>query len=289
MTKFRPFLSEAKLLADSSSLIRQALTEDLGSRGDVTTRFFMPAKTRLKGRIVAKQAGVLCGVSIAANVFRRCAPGCKISVLLKDGRRVKPGQAVMTVSGGPGLLAAERTALNFLQHLSGIASLTELYVRMVHGLRPCIYDTRKTLPGYRALAKYAVLCGGGRNHRMGLHDAVLVKDNHWAARADLAAAASEARKRYPKMTIEIEAASMGQVRRALQARADIILLDNMSPARLKISIAHIRRMNPRTEIEISGGVNLKTVRALARLNPDRISIGRLTHSAPALDLSLEIE
>lgn len=195
----------------------------------------------------------------------------------------------MKVSGGAGLLAGERTALNFLQHLSGIASLTEQYVRRVRGLRPRIYDTRKTLPGYRALAKYAVLCGGGRNHRLGLHDAVLVKDNHWTARGNLVAAAAAARRRYPRLTIEIEATTMTQVQRALSASADIILLDNMSPPRLKIAIAHIRRQSPRTAIEISGGVHLGSVRALARLGADRISIGRITHSAPALDLSLEIE
>lgn len=270
----------------TEQLIQAALAEDLGKRGDVTSEFFVPPSIKLSGTIVAKEDGVVCGTKIAADTFKRL--GCRCTILVKDGSRVAPGRAVMKVSGGRALLTAERTALNFLQRLSGVASLTRVYVDKVKGTRAKIIDTRKTLPGWRALDKYAVKCGGGQNHRMGLYDAVLVKDNHWASGVDVVAQVKAARKKYPGIVIELEAADLAQVGRALFAKPDIILLDNMSPALLKKSIASIRKALPKCEIEISGGVTLKTVRALAKLGPDSISIGRLTHSAPALDLSLEV-
>ena len=273
---------------NTRDLIAAALKEDLGPRGDVTTEFFLPAKTRLTGRVVAKEKGVLCGTKIARDVFLSAARGCKVKILIPDGRRVRPGQTVMTVSGGRSLLTAERTALNFLQHLSGVATLTAAYADQVRGTRARILDTRKTLPGWRALDKYAVLCGGGKNHRMGLYDAVLLKDNHWSGGADIFAAVKMVRRRYPGMTVELEAADLAQVKRALAVRADIILLDNMGRPLLRRAVALIRKESPKTLIEISGGVSLATVRALALLGPDRISVGRITHSAPALDLSLEI-
>lgn len=269
-------------------LIRAALEEDLSRRGDLTTQEFLPAGLKLSGRIVSKAPGVLSGIEIAAAVFRKAAPGCSVRILKKDGARVRPGDAVMKVSGGRNLLTAERTALNFLQHLSGIATLTKEYADAVRGLRPRIYDTRKTLPGWRALEKYAVRCGGGFNHRMGLYDMVLLKDNHWNAGSDPKRKIEEFRRRWRGVEIMLEAASLSQVERALAARPELILLDNMGPALLRKAIALIRKRGPKVQIEISGGVNLKTVRGLARLGPDRISIGRLTHSAPALDLSLEI-
>jgi nicotinate-nucleotide pyrophosphorylase (carboxylating) len=269
------------------ALIREALAEDLGKRGDVTTKFFVPANKRLSGIIVAKQTGVICGTKIAAQVFKLL--GCHAQILAKDGSRVARGRAIMKVSGGRALLTAERTALNFLQRLSGVATLTREYADKIQGTRAKIYDTRKTLPGWRALDKYAVLCGGGRNHRMGLHDAVLVKDNHWASGVDVISQVAAVRKNLPRITVELEAADMAQIGRALFAKPDIILLDNMSVPMLRRAIASIRKALPKCEIEISGGVSLETVRALARLGPDRISIGRLTHSAPALDLSLEVE
>lgn len=269
-------------------LIKAALREDLSRRGDVTTREFLPAGLKLSGRIVSKAVGVICGVDIAKKVFRKAAPGSSVRILKKDGSRVRPGEVVMRVSGGRSLLTAERTALNFLQHLSGIATLTKEYVDKVHGLRPGIFDTRKTLPGWRDLEKYAVRCGGGFNHRMGLYDMVLLKDNHWNAGTNPTERIRQFRRRYRGVKIEIEAADLAQVRRALATRPELILLDNMGAPLLRRAIALIRREAPRTRIEISGGVDLKTVRSLARLGPDRISIGRLTHSAPALDLSLEI-
>ena len=272
----------------AKELIRAALREDLQSRGDVTTQFFVPKSARLRGAIIAKAAGVVCGGEVARQVFRSVSPSCRVAIKTRDGRAVKPGQVILEVSGGPGLLTAERTALNFLQHLSGVATLTARYVRETKGTRAKILDTRKTLPGWRELEKYAVRCGGGVNHRVGLYDAVLLKDNHWALNSDVGAAVARVRRRYPKMTVEIEAADMKQVERALEAGAGIVLLDNMPPALLRRAIHFIRRTRPLVRIEISGGVNLKNVRALARLGPDRISIGRITHSAPALDMSLEI-
>jgi nicotinate-nucleotide pyrophosphorylase (carboxylating) len=172
--------------------------------------------------------------------------------------------------------------------MSGVATLTALYSARLSGTRARVFDTRKTLPGWRALDKHAVRCGGGRNHRFGLYDAVLLKDNHWAGGRDVAAGVRQARRRYPGILVELEAADMEQVRRAAEAGADIVLLDNMTPARLREAIAWLRRRAPRVEIEVSGRVSLKTIRSIGKLGPDRISVGRVTHSAPALDLSLEI-
>lgn len=272
----------------AAQLIRQALEEDLHQRGDVTTDFFIPRSTRLSGRVVAKEDGVLCGVQIARAVFLKASPGCRVQILARDGARVKKGKVVMRVSGNRTLLSAERTALNFLQRLSGVATLTALYADKVRGTRAKIFDTRKTLPGWRVLDKYAVSCGGGSNHRMGLYDAVLLKDNHWSYGGDISRSVQALRKKYPKMVLEIEAADLRQTERALNLGADIILLDNMSLPLLRQALRLIRRRDPRTQIEISGGVSLANVRSLARLGADRISIGRITHSAPALDLSLEM-
>ena len=182
--------------SDYAPLMRMALSEDLGRAGDLTTQFFVPPKTRLQGRIVSREAGAVCGLKVAAAVFRACEPRAKIRLLLRDGTRVRPGRAVMAVSGGRGLLTAERTALNFLQRMSGVASLTRRYVDRVRGTRARILDTRKTLPGWRVLDKYAVACGGGVNHRMGLSDAVMVKDNHYLGRG-LETGARELRRRHP--------------------------------------------------------------------------------------------
>ena len=268
-------------------LLRVALREDLGPRGDLTTRLFVPPSARFQARIVSREAGVVCGLDIAAAVFKACDARARIRALARDGARVRPGQTVMTVAGGRGLLTAERTALNFIQHLSGVATLTREYADAARGTRARVLDTRKTLPGWRVLEKYAVACGGGTNHRMGLYDAVMVKDNHYMG-GRLDAGAAELRRRYPRVPLIIECDTSPQVTRALRLKPDVILLDNMSPARLRPEIRKLRRLAPRVKIEVSGGVTLKNLRSIAQLNPDRISIGRLTHSAPALGFGLDL-
>jgi nicotinate-nucleotide pyrophosphorylase (carboxylating) len=273
---------------NTTPLIRAALNEDLGSRGDVTTSLFVAPRARLKASVIARQNGIVCGTKIASEVFTRVDPSCHVKIYISDGRALRAGDVIMTIRGGRGILTAERTALNFLQRLSGVATLTAQYCARVRGTSARIYDTRKTIPGWRELDKYAVRCGGGSNHRMGLYDAVLLKDNHWAAGQDVEAGVRASRRLYRGIVVEVEADDLSQVERALEIGADIILLDNMKPARLRRAIALIRSRNPATQIEISGGVSLSTIRSLAKLGPDRISIGRITHSAPALDLGLDL-
>jgi nicotinate-nucleotide pyrophosphorylase (carboxylating) len=269
------------------ALLRAALREDLGSGGDITTRFFVPARARFKARVVSREAGVICGLDVAAAAFRACDRGARVRALSRDGARVRPGQAVMAVEGGRGLLTAERTALNFLQRMSGVATLTRRYADLARGTRARILDTRKTLPGWRALDKYAVVCGGGFNLRMGLYDAAMVKDNHYLG-GRLAEGALALRSNRPGVPLIVECDTPAQATRALALKPDVLLLDNMPPRVLRSEIRRLRRLAPRVKLEISGGVSLKTVRALARLGPDRISVGRLTHSAPALDLGLDL-
>ncbi len=268
-------------------LLRAALAEDLGRAGDLTTRYFVPKSARLSGRIVAREAGVVCGLAVAAAAFKACEPRARVRLLAKDGDRVRQGRAVMEVSGGRGLLTAERTALNFLQRLSGVASLTRRYADKVKGTGARVYDTRKTLPGWRALDKYAVACGGGVNHRLGLYDAVMVKDNHYFG-GGLAAGVARLRRERPRVPLIIEADTLRQAEAAAALGADVVLLDNFTPARLRAAVKRLRRLAPRLKLEVSGGVSLDTVRALAACGPDRISIGRLTHSASALDLGLDL-
>ena len=269
-----------------SALLRAALKEDLGRGGDVTTRFFVPKDARLAFRVVAREAGVVCGLEIAAAAFKAREPRARVTPLVRDGARVRAGRAVMAVAGGRGLLTAERTALNFLQRMSGVASLTRRYADRVRGTKAKVLDTRKTLPGWRALDKYAVACGGGMNHRKGLYDAAMVKDNHYGA--SLEEGAARLRRAFPHMPLIIECDTSAQVARALAVKPDVLLLDNMRGPRLRREIRRVRAAAPRVKIEVSGGVDLAGIRALAKLGPDRISIGRLTHSAPALDLGLDL-
>jgi nicotinate-nucleotide pyrophosphorylase (carboxylating) len=269
------------------ALLRDALKEDLGRDGDVTTRFFVPKTTRFSVRVVSREAGVVCGLEIAAAAFKACEPRARVTLLVRDGARVRPGRAVMAAKGGRGLLTAERTALNFLQRMSGVATLTRRFVDRVDGTRARILDTRKTLPGWRALDKYAVACGGGLNHRFGLYDAAMVKDNHYQG-GGLEAGVVRLRRAHPRMPLIIECDTPAQVTRALALKPEVILLDNMRGPRLRREIRRIRSLAPRVKIEVSGGVGLGEIRALAKLGPDRISIGRLTHSAPALDLGLDL-
>ena len=269
--------------------VEAALRED-SAGADLTSRLLLDPAKKAEARVVARQSGTLCGTEVAALVFRRLDPSCKVRILKRDGSRLKPGDVVLSVRGRlPRLLAAERTALNFLQQLSGVATRTAEFVRRTRGARAKILDTRKTVPGLRALQKYAVRCGGGANHRMSLADAAMVKDNHLKALKGDFSGLMKMKERLPRgAKLIVEAKNEREIGLALKAKADVILLDNMPLPRLREAIRLVRS-NSRAQIEVSGGVSLKTVRAVARLGPDRISVGALTHSAPALDLSLEIE
>lgn len=277
-------------IPDLQALIDRALAEDLAA-GDPTTDALIPPSQTGRGTVIAKAEGVLAGSEVAAAVFHHIDPSLTIKPCLPDGSRLKHSDAVLEVSGrlAP-ILTAERTALNLLQRLSGIATLTRRYVDAMAGTRARIVDTRKTTPGLRALEKHAVRMGGGHNHRRNLGDGVLIKDNHIAAcqarGMSLAEIVKAARQHAPHtLKIEIEVTSLDQLRQALDAGADIIMLDNMpvDTMRHAVTITHGKAV-----LEASGGVNLQTVRAIAETGVDLISVGALTHSAPALDLSLEV-
>jgi len=274
-------------------IIRKALAEDAASK-DVSTRSVVPAASIIRAELVAKQDGVLCGLDIVRDVFCTMDGRCRLMPFAKDGDKVKAGQIFAQVRGpAREILAAERTALNFIQHLSGIATLTSLYVEKTKGTAAKIYDTRKTVPGMRDLAKYAVRCGGGKNHRMNLEEMVMFKDNHLKIARDIPASIAALRKQKPARKIEVECESMDELAAALEYRPDIILLDNMDLPLLRRAITAIKKWSQtnktrRPEIEISGGVKLDMVRSYAATGVDRISAGAITHSAPALDISLEI-
>ncbi len=267
-------------------LIDLALEEDAGL-GDVTSRAIFPATHRSRAVIDAKQDLVLCGVDVAARVFARVDPAIKVTPVAKDGARLKPGAIALKLSGPTGsLLTAERTALNFLQRLSGIATQAKKFAEAVAGTGVRIVDTRKTTPGWRALEKYAVRCGGCFNHRSSLGEHVLIKDNHIAAAGSLAKAVALCRAAAPHAAkIEVEAKTLAEVREALRAQAEVILLDNMTPDQVRSAIAVIAGA---ALVEVSGGVRFETLRDYALPGVDVISIGALTHSAKAADLSLDL-
>ncbi|MDD2772278.1 MAG: carboxylating nicotinate-nucleotide diphosphorylase [Elusimicrobiales bacterium] len=271
--------------------VRRALEEDIGA-GDITTAALIPADKRYKAAAAAKESGVVCGVEAAKLAFTLLSRAAKVETLKADGEPVSPGDVILRVEGDRSILSAERVALNFLQHLSGIATLTARFVKAAQGTTAVILDTRKTVPGLRELEKYAVKCGGGVCHRMGLYDAALVKDNHIRAAGwpRIKEAVEKLRKRPGVEFIEIEAQSLEEVKLAAGCRPDIILLDNLSLSDIKKAVRFIGTFPQavRPQVEISGGVSLKNVRAYAETGADRISVGRLTHSAPALDISLEI-
>ncbi len=272
-----------------SSMVRAALREDVG-RGDATTLALVPAGARTRAAIVARRACVVCGTTVAREVFRQVDPRIRCTVKIRDGAAAEAGDTLIALDGpARGILTGERAALNFMQRMTGIATLTREFVRRAAPHGATILDTRKTTPGLRALEKHAVACGGGTNHRFGLYDRVLIKDNHrafWAGRRgrSLADAVRAARARYPRLLVEIEVESEAELRDALEARPDWVLLDNMTPARLRRSV----KINAgRARLEASGGVTLPTVGRIAATGVDAISVGALTHSAAAADLSLE--
>ena len=274
--------------AELHALVKSALDED-GAFNDLTTIATVVSDRHARGRLVARAQGVLCGIPLALEAFRTLDPKVTMRVDCEDGTRLEPGDSVLYLSGhARALLAAERVALNFMQRLSGVASATARYVDAVRGTRARILDTRKTTPGWRLLEKYAVRAGGGTNHRLNLSTAVLIKDNHLASvDGDVGLAVRRARDLAPLGTkVEVECDRIAQVQAALEARADIIMLDNMSTAQMKECVELVAGQ---AITEASGGVNLDSVRAIAETGVDWISVGAITHSAPALDLALDFE
>ena len=266
-------------------IVRRALAEDLGW-GDVTTEATVGAEVRGHGTVVVKAPCVLAGLDVAAEVFRQLDPAVHITLRNRDGDRTEPGAVAAEVRGAAALmLTAERTALNFLQRLSGIATLTRRYVDAAGG-RITVLDTRKTTPTLRALEKYAVRAGGGCNHRLGLDDGILIKDNHVRLAGGVAEAVKRMKAARQEMLVEVEAQSLADVEAAIDAGADVILLDNLPLEQIHQAVG---RIAGRAKIEISGGVSLDLMPELARTGADYVSVGALTHSAPAVDLSFEID
>lgn len=278
-------------VADIRRAVRLALQEDL-PRNDVTTDVLFPTPTPARARIIAQQSLVIAGLAAAVRTFEAMDASLVLSLHRQDGECAQDGDCLLQIEGdGRSILKAERVALNFLQHLSGVATLTRQFCDAVHGYPVTILDTRKTIPGLRALQKWAVVLGGGTNHRRSLSDGVLIKDNHLVllnhTTTPILTACRKAKANAPrgmKMIVEVE--SLAEVRQAIAGQADIILLDNMNPA---IARQAIRLIKGRALVEVSGGITLKNVRAMAAAGTDRISIGALTHSAPAATLSLVLE
>jgi nicotinate-nucleotide pyrophosphorylase (carboxylating) len=286
-------------------IIKYALSEDIGT-GDITTLNAVPSGINARAALVVKEQGVLAGLDVARLTFHEAAPALKFRALASDGDSIAPGVAVAQVLGDiGGILKAERTALNFLQHLSGVATLTRRFVDEIAGTGAVILDTRKTTPGLRFLEKFAVTSGGGQNHRLALWDMYLVKDNHIRAAGGITAAVDRiARTRQGDLLLEVEVESLDQLADALRPEVDRILVDNRTPDEVKRAVDAVDRWcaqhpsdSPRRragarrwpEVEVSGGITLKTARAYAETGVDYLSVGALTHSAPALNLSLEIE
>lgn len=265
-------------------IVRTSLEEDIGL-GDITTEVTVAADTVARAQLVAKEDFTLAGIDVAANVFKTLDADVGFEQLLEDGRRIRRGEVLAWIKGKAAvLLQGERVALNLLQRMSGIASMTAQYVEKVQGTDAVIVDTRKTVPGLRALDKYAVRMGGGRNHRIGLFDGVLIKENHVAAAGGIAAAIGNAKQKLPHtLKIEIETRNLDEVQQALDAGADIIMLDNMSYADMRKGVETIAG---RALVEASGGVTLETVREIAETGVNIISVGALTHSVKAADISM---
>jgi nicotinate-nucleotide pyrophosphorylase (carboxylating) len=304
MTKeFNQTVWDDQLQRDCSTLLRLAIDEDLGALGDWTTKALVAEDVQGRADVVARQPGVVAGLRVVEAAVAIVGPHLRWTPLAEEGQRIEKGTCVGTVEGSAReLLSAERIVLNLLGRLSGVATLTRQYVDAVAGLKARIYDTRKTTPGWRRLEKYAVRCGGGCNHRCGLDEAVLIKDNHLA----LGAQSADQTKRFtpaeavvrarqfveshagnPAMMIEVEVDTLEQLDGVLPVRPDIVLLDNMNSAQLREAVARRNAIDPMIELEASGGVNLSTVRQLAESGVDRISVGALTHSAVSLDFGLD--
>ncbi len=282
---------EALSAQEIRRVVAAALAEDIGG-GDVTTLATVPETARARAVARAREPLVVAGLALAEAAFRQLSPAVRITRVTEDGQRVLEGKPLLETAGpARALLSAERVALNFLQRLSGVATLTAQFVDAVKGTGAVILDTRKTTPGWRRLEKYAVTCGGGKNHRLGLFDMVLIKDNHLSALrhespSAVAAAVQRARAQYPKLKVEVEADTLEQVELAVAAGADMVLLDNMNLVQLRLAV---QKCKDRALTEASGGVTLAGVRAIAETGVDFISVGALTHSARAVDIGLDFE
>jgi nicotinate-nucleotide pyrophosphorylase (carboxylating) len=275
---------------DLDALIDRALAEDVGT-GDVTTEALVPAEAAATGELVLREPGVVCGLFAVEATLRRLDPDARLDAAAAEGEPVSDVPAVIASvhASARALLTGERTALNLLQRLSGIATATRRHVDAVAGTGAEVLDTRKTAPGMRELDKHAVACGGGTNHRRGLFDAYLIKDNHLAVVGGVAAAVASARRRRPDLPVEVEVESLEQLDEALRAGVDAVLLDNMPVATLRRAVARARAVaDAPPRLEASGGITLDTIRAVAETGVDAISIGALTHSVRALDISLEV-
>ncbi|HPG37864.1 MAG TPA: carboxylating nicotinate-nucleotide diphosphorylase [bacterium] len=278
-----------KILLDSAhALIRQALAEDMGSRGDITTLAICPVQKVMMAKIIAKQNGVIAGGGIAAQVFTILDPAITVQILIQDGVEVNSQDTIISITGpAASILQAERTALNFLGRLSGIATMTSQFTEQIKNSRARILDTRKTIPGMRLLEKYAVKCGGGENHRLGLYDMFLIKDNHIASAGSITTAVRACRNYMQKHNftaeIEVETRNLAEVQEALDLHVDRIMLDNMSTTQMRDCVELV---GDRIPLEASGNVTLDRIAAIAATGVDYISIGALTHSAPNFDVSL---
>jgi nicotinate-nucleotide pyrophosphorylase (carboxylating) len=277
----------------AETLIRLALAEDLGDAGDLTSDALIPLEQTAAIDVVARQSGIVAGNPVAELVFAQLDPAVRWNAIRPDASPVRPGDVLATAEGPVrSLLKGERTVLNFLTQLSGVASLTRRYVDAVAGTAAAVLDTRKTWPGFRRLQKYAVRAGGGTNHRMGLYDGTMLKDNHLAAwtssQREIAEAVRFVRNSIPEgISVEVEVDTLAQLNDALRGEPDIVLLDNMPPAELREAVAIRNRAAPKVLLEASGGVTLETVRAIAETGVDRISIGALTHSVMGLDIGFD--
>ena len=270
---------------DLDDFVRRTLAEDLGTGGDVTSDATIPADAHFVAEMNARQEIVVAGIEIAAAFFRALDPEVRVEELTEDGSRVAPGTVLMRLDGNArAMLTAERSALNTLQHLSGIATLTRTYVDAIAGTGAVLIDTRKTIPGLRALEKYAVRMGGAQNHRMRLDDGVLIKDNHVAVCGGVAEAVRSAKAANTGLAVQVEVDRIAQIEPALEAGADRLLLDNMDPAMLRQAV---KLVDGRVPLEASGGVALETIRSIAETGVNFISVGRITQSAPAVDIGLD--
>lgn len=279
----------------ASKLISLALEEDLGTVGDLTSQLLFTRKEQGKAIVMGRKAGILAGLPLVEMVFRAVNPGIEVKMLTNDGEQVQNGTRIAEVTGEfRDILIAERTMLNFLQRLSGVATLTSIYVEKLKGYKAKLLDTRKTTPGYRLLEKYAVRCGGGHNHRMGLYDGVMLKDNHIGGlrqnHRDLKTTLDMVKEKVPAGTmVEVEVDTLELLKQAIDAGASLILLDNMNLEQLKEAVQIRDQKQKGVELEASGGVNLETIREIAATGVDRISVGAITHSATALDIALDYE